>query len=349
MRLLDLNLLLYALDESSPLHGDARPWLERTLSGPATVALAWSVLIGFVRLSTRATVFTSPLRVEEALPIVDDWLAQPAVTVIHPTERHTAVLRELRGIGIKNVSIADTIGAADPTAVNRLLDAIASSGPALRGSQSPFDGIALHFHDTHHNALANALVGLERGIQEFDSSAAGLGGCPFAPGAAGNVASEDLLYMLDGLGIEVVPIGIAEPVRENVTVVEPDGRVTKLNAPGPRLSAEEVADLIEATVRASADADWVALCGALPPGAPDDLYAQLVEEVRAAGARVAVDTSGPELRRAIEAGPDLVKPNVRELADAAARPVEGLGELVEEGRRLLALLGMPFAKTERAN
>lgn len=95
MRLLDLNLLLYALDESSPLHDDARPWVERTLSGPETVAVAWNVLLGFIRLSTRAAVFASPLRVEEALDIVAGWLEQPAVTVIHPTERHAAVLREL--------------------------------------------------------------------------------------------------------------------------------------------------------------------------------------------------------------------------------------------------------------
>ena len=95
MRLLDLNLVLYALDESSPLHDEARPWLEQTLSGSATVAFAWSVLLGFVRLSTRAAVFASPLEVDEALDIVQGWLDQPAVTVVHPTERHAAVLREL--------------------------------------------------------------------------------------------------------------------------------------------------------------------------------------------------------------------------------------------------------------
>jgi toxin-antitoxin system PIN domain toxin len=95
VRLLDLNLLLYALDDSSPLHAEARPWVERTLSGPGTVALAWSVLLGFVRLSTRAAVFTSPLRVDEALDIVGGWLELPTVTVIHPTERHLPVLREL--------------------------------------------------------------------------------------------------------------------------------------------------------------------------------------------------------------------------------------------------------------
>jgi uncharacterized protein len=95
VRLLDLNLLLYALDESSPLHDEARPWLEQTLSGTATVAFAWGVLIGFVRLSTRAAVFAAPLEVDEALDIVQGWLDQPGVTVLHPTERHTVVLREL--------------------------------------------------------------------------------------------------------------------------------------------------------------------------------------------------------------------------------------------------------------
>ncbi|MEX1163205.1 MAG: type II toxin-antitoxin system prevent-host-death family antitoxin [Nitriliruptor sp.] len=83
MKLLDLNLLLYALDESSPLHHDARPWLERTLSGPSTVVLSWNVLVGFVRLSTRAAIFASPLPVDEAHDIVQGWLEQPAVTVLH--------------------------------------------------------------------------------------------------------------------------------------------------------------------------------------------------------------------------------------------------------------------------
>ncbi len=95
MKLLDLNLLLYAVDEASPHHDVARPWIEATLSGPETVALAWSVLLGFVRLSTRATVFEEPLEVDEALDLVDGWLAQPPTTVVHPTDRHAAVLRSL--------------------------------------------------------------------------------------------------------------------------------------------------------------------------------------------------------------------------------------------------------------
>lgn len=95
MRLLDLNLLLYAVDDTSPRHADARPWVEQTLSGPGTVALAWSVLLGFVRLATRPAVFERPLTAEQALDLVDGWLDQPATTVVHPTDRHAAVLREL--------------------------------------------------------------------------------------------------------------------------------------------------------------------------------------------------------------------------------------------------------------
>lgn len=95
MRLLDLNLLIYAIDESAPLHQEARPWVEAALSGPGTIALAWNVVIGFLRLSTRASVFVDPLTVNEASDVIDGWLAQPAVTLVHPTDRHATVLRQL--------------------------------------------------------------------------------------------------------------------------------------------------------------------------------------------------------------------------------------------------------------
>lgn len=95
MRLLDLNILIYAIDESSPRHQAARDWLNETLSGSATVAFSWHVLIGFIRLTTRAAIFERPLAVDEAFDIVDGWLGQPCVTVVHPTERHAAVLRSL--------------------------------------------------------------------------------------------------------------------------------------------------------------------------------------------------------------------------------------------------------------
>ncbi len=95
--MLDANLLLYAVDERSPRHGPARDWLERTLSGSETVGLVWLVLIAFVRISTRSSVFERPLEVSEALDLVDGWLAQPCTTVLHPTERHSTLLRELLG------------------------------------------------------------------------------------------------------------------------------------------------------------------------------------------------------------------------------------------------------------
>ena len=85
---------------------------------------------------------------------------------------------------------------------------------------------------------------------------------------AGGREGDQLLDLLSGFGVEVVPVPIAEPVRENVTIVEPDGTVTKLNAPGPRLTSREVAALVEATIEASRGVEWVALCGALPPGVP---------------------------------------------------------------------------------
>ncbi len=95
MKLPDVNLLLYATDETSARHEPARTWVEATLSGSETVAFAWAVLLAFVRLSTRPAVFEHPLQAEEALDILDGWLEQPCVTVVHPTDRHSAVLREL--------------------------------------------------------------------------------------------------------------------------------------------------------------------------------------------------------------------------------------------------------------
>jgi hypothetical protein len=95
VKLPDVNLFLYAIDEASPRYEPARAWIEATLSGSETVALAWTTLVGFVRLSTRANLFEQPLEVQQALDLLDGWLEQPCTTVVHPTERHSAVLREL--------------------------------------------------------------------------------------------------------------------------------------------------------------------------------------------------------------------------------------------------------------
>jgi hydroxymethylglutaryl-CoA lyase len=97
-------------------------------------------------------------------------------------------------MGAYEVAVSDTIGIAHPAQVPVVLDAV------LR--RVPLDRIALHFHDTRGTALANVLVALQHGVSTFDASAGGLGGCPYAPGATGNLATEDLLYMLDGYGVE---------------------------------------------------------------------------------------------------------------------------------------------------
>jgi hydroxymethylglutaryl-CoA lyase len=107
--------------------------------------------------------------------------------VIDLTER-------LLAFGVFEVAVSDTIGVAHPGQVRRLLEAL------LRRVSA--DRIALHFHDTRGTALANVLTALDFGIHTFDASAGGLGGCPYAPGASGNVATEDLVYMLNGLEIE---------------------------------------------------------------------------------------------------------------------------------------------------
>ena len=106
----------------------------------------------------------------------------------------TRVARELYAMGCYEITIADTIGAGTPGQTRAVIEDVAR--------YVPVDKLAGHFHDTYGQALANTLAALECGVATFDSSVAGLGGCPYAKGATGNVASEDVLYMLDGLGIE---------------------------------------------------------------------------------------------------------------------------------------------------
>jgi hydroxymethylglutaryl-CoA lyase len=104
------------------------------------------------------------------------------------------VAARLLELGIDELSLGDTIGVATPNQVVEMV--------GLVGEEAPLDRLALHFHDTRGTALANVLAGLEAGVTIFDSSAGGLGGCPYAPGASGNLSTEDLLYMLHGMGIQ---------------------------------------------------------------------------------------------------------------------------------------------------
>src|SRR5882762_2762235 len=110
-----------------------------------------------------------------------------------PKEKVAEVTRALFDLGVDEVSIGDTIGAATPKDVE-------STGGHLLG-QFSVERLAMHFHDTYGMAIANVYQSLQMGFTTFDSSAGGLGGCPYAPGASGNVATEDLLYLLDRLGI----------------------------------------------------------------------------------------------------------------------------------------------------
>jgi hydroxymethylglutaryl-CoA lyase len=109
-------------------------------------------------------------------------------------DRVADVAARLLGLGVFEVAVSDTIGIAHPGQVPRVLDAVLARVPVHQ--------LALHFHDTRGTALANVLTSLPFGVATFDASAGGLGGCPYAPGAAGNLATDDLVYMLDGLGME---------------------------------------------------------------------------------------------------------------------------------------------------
>jgi hydroxymethylglutaryl-CoA lyase len=108
-------------------------------------------------------------------------------------KRALSIARQLLDMGCYQISLGDTIGVGNPRQTREIVSLFLSEIPAPK--------LALHLHDTRGTALANLVVGLELGIRDFDSSVAGVGGCPYAPGAAGNVATEDLVYMLHGMGI----------------------------------------------------------------------------------------------------------------------------------------------------
>ena len=105
-----------------------------------------------------------------------------------------ALAEKLHEMGCYEISLADTIGVGTPGKIRAMIEAVAKKVPIAK--------LAGHYHDTYGQALANIYASLETGVKTFDSSVAGLGGCPYARGATGNVATEDVIYMLDGLGIE---------------------------------------------------------------------------------------------------------------------------------------------------
>ena len=179
--------------------------MERALeSGARDVAVFTAATESFNRRNINATVDESLRNIAEVVRRARAervWVRGYISTVFGcPYEgavKPAAALRvaeRLLELGVDELSLGDTIGVATPR----------SAEAVLRPAADRFgvDRVGLHFHDTRGTALANTLLALQLGYWIFDSSAGGLGGCPFAPGAAGNLATEDLLYLLDGLGIE---------------------------------------------------------------------------------------------------------------------------------------------------
>ncbi len=151
-------------------------------------------------------------------------------------------------------------------------------------------------------------------------------------GAPGALVAE----LLHAQGIEAAPVPVTGATRSNIALAETDGVLTKINAPGPRLTAAEQELLLDTVLRQAPDADWIACCGSLPRGLDPSWYADLVARVHAAGVRIALDTSGPALLAALRERPDVVKPNAAELAEAVGRALTTVGDAVKAAEELRA-------------
>ncbi|MET7704733.1 1-phosphofructokinase [Micromonospora sp. NPDC005413] len=153
---------------------------------------------------------------------------------------------------------------------------------------------------------------------------------------SGGDEGNQLIRLLKAEGVEVLAVSISGRTRSNITLAEPDGTVTKINEPGPAMCRAEFDEVIDRVLARAGGADWVVLCGSVPPGLPADAYAQLCRKLRAAGVRVAVDTSGPALREAALAGATLLKPNRDELAEVVGTPLTDLADVVDAAQCLRA-------------
>ncbi|MFF0122726.1 1-phosphofructokinase [Micromonospora arida] len=153
---------------------------------------------------------------------------------------------------------------------------------------------------------------------------------------SGGDEGNQLIRLLKAEGVEVLAVSISGRTRSNITLAEPDGTVTKINEPGPAMCSAEFHEVIDRVLARASGADWVVLCGSVPPGLPADAYAQLCRKLRAAGVRVAVDTSGPALREAALAGATVLKPNRDELAEVVGTPLKDLGDVVDAAQCLRA-------------
>jgi 1-phosphofructokinase family hexose kinase len=153
---------------------------------------------------------------------------------------------------------------------------------------------------------------------------------------AGGPQGHLLAELLEEAGIAIAIVPIVGSTRANVALVEPDGTTTKINEPGPLLSSSELEALLGGAADTLAEQPgWLVGSGSLPPGVNDDLYAGLVGRCRVAGVNVAIDASGPALRLAVAAGPDLIKPNLEELEELVGRSLSTLGDVLQAGHDLV--------------
>ncbi|HEY5832907.1 1-phosphofructokinase [Streptomyces sp.] len=143
-----------------------------------------------------------------------------------------------------------------------------------------------------------------------------------------------LARLLGEHGIEAAGVPVAGNTRVNITLLEPDGTLTKVNAAGPEITEGEAEALLEAVRTKSVGADWIACCGSLPRGLPPEWYAELVARIHRSGARIALDTSGAALTAVLPERPDVVKPNAEELAEAVGRPLVTVGDAVKAAEEL---------------
>jgi len=153
----------------------------------------------------------------------------------------------------------------------------------------------------------------------------------------GDVEGHQLVRLLRAEGVDVRAVQISGRTRSNITLAEPDGTVTKINEPGPRLSADEFEAIAQQAVTAAREATWVVVSGSMPPGLETAEFSRLCRRLVSAGVLLAVDTSGPALRAAAEAGANLIKPNRDELAEATGRPLVCFGDVLTAAQHLRSM------------
>jgi 1-phosphofructokinase len=153
----------------------------------------------------------------------------------------------------------------------------------------------------------------------------------------GGSAGAQLESLLRAEGVDFEAIPISDAVRVNISLTEPGGRATKINATGPELSAAELSSLTDAILGRVREGDWVVASGSLPRGVSSDYYRGVCNLVHQAGGCFALDTSGPPLLAGLGAGPDVIKPNVEELEQAVGRSIDTFGDAVAAAQELLEL------------